>query len=62
MKTLFYQVRWSRGIENTVKAICDEIDCDCVVYPVTGAPASVKEIWFCVKEKDVGFVEKQMNL
>lgn len=61
MKTLFYQVKWTKKIENTVKLICDDIDCECAVYPVFGAPANVKEIWFAVKEEDIDYLKRQMS-
>ena len=60
MKTLVYQVNWSKKIENIVKRICETIDCECVVNKVTCAPMKVKEIWFDVKEKDIDFVRNQM--
>jgi hypothetical protein len=61
MKTLFYQVHWTKKIENIVKGICEAIDCECDVCQVFGAPSSGKEIWFSVKEEDIDFVKNQMN-
>ena len=62
MKTLFYQVRWTKKIENIVNSICKAIDCECNVCQVFGAPMSEKEFWFGVKEKDIDFVKNQMNI
>ena len=61
MKTLFYQVRWTKKNEDVVNTICKKIECECNVSQVFGAPANVKEIWFGVKGKDIGYVERQMN-
>jgi hypothetical protein len=60
MKTLFYQVRWTKKTESIVDRIQKEFNCECSVAQVSGAPTNCKEIWLSVNEKDLDSVKARM--